>query len=175
MQKIPSKNTNKKLRVIILMDQNGKIEKLCENYGIVLESLAGVTVEKTASAPTEHPQQSNESPEQGFDIEKEKGAADQFLEAKGVEIPEKPTDNFPAAENKQGIAVTEIVEGEEKRPFEEVKDLFDELSSVAGLDNKRYSNLIQTKFTDLQKYPDREALCFQASKAEINNLLNNLE
>jgi hypothetical protein len=170
--KLPGTNTNKKLRLIILNNQKGELNAYCKANGVELEAFATEVEEPQKDVPEEKvPEQrvSDKLPQPTPTPEKKEVAPEDH------KIPEKPTQDFPLGENKFGITVVEIPEGDEARSFDDGKTLYEELESIAGLDNKRYAHLIGTTFTFLAKYTDREQLCFKASKAQINSLLNSMK
>ena len=63
---------------------------------------------------------------------------------------------------------------DEKRSFDQVKTLYEELANKAGLDNNAYDSLVKTKFPQFQKYRTKEDFCYKAEISEINTLLNSI-
>lgn len=145
----PSKNTNKKLRSIILAKYAGETVSLIERFD------------------REDPDADTKGFEGVQPVEN-----DQEPEPEQEEKQDEATSKVDEEENKQGIEIPEMVEG--KRTFDQVKALFEDMSNMAGVDNNTFEQLITTKFPEFQKYRTKEDFCFKASKAEINTLLNSL-
>lgn len=154
LETIPGKNTNKKLRNLILAAQ--------ENPGELANYLVQFDSNYSSEALIDNAVQENEQEDEpGYD---------------GPEPdPEEPSDTEPEEEltNKFHIDVPDLVDG--KRSFDQVKSLFEELTNVAGIDNKAFESLINTKFPQFQHYRIKEDFCYKGEKSEINTLLNSIE
>jgi hypothetical protein len=180
MNKIPGKNTNKKLRTIVLEFQKGKgsfinymagfdenytsqeiIDKqVKENDEPELKNQAGEVINGDDEVPGPAPD--DMTPDPNFDNPPEQEEEEQ-------EEPEPEKDNTT---NQFDIIIPELVDG--KRSFDQVKKLYEETMTIAGLSNEGYLTLIQSKFPDLQKYRNREDFCYKGEITEINALLNSL-
>lgn len=166
----PGKNTNKKLRTIILAHYAGALEHS------VLNQPAG-------SDPDDMP----EPPDPETTREDADPYADQRMDASDMEMmPDQnedmePNTGFddPGSEieegvdiNKFGIVVPNLVDG--KRAFDVTKTLFEDMANMAGVDNKVYETLITTKFPEFQQYRTKEDFCYKAPAEDINRLLNSV-
>jgi len=140
----PQKNTNKKLRTIILSKYAGETVYLIEKFD--------------REDPEAEKQIAEDLPDSNEDIQPN-------------EDFDKETEPEPE-DNKYGIEVPETVEG--KRTFDQVKTLFEDMSNMAGVDNNTFEQLINTKFPEYQTYRTKEDFCYKATKAEINALLNSV-
>lgn len=142
----PQKNTNKKLRTIILAKYDKDVASLIEKFDP--EGAEGI--------PDDGPQES-EQVDEGVDEQEQE--------------QEQEAESQPEG-NKYGIDVPETVDG--KRSFDEVKTLFEDMSNMAGVTNTTFEQLIGTKFPEFQKYRTKEDFCYKAPKEEVNALLNNV-
>lgn len=175
----PQKNTHKKLRTILLAHYAGAvvpmIAKFDKEFQDPLKNQAGEEVKGTEEVPGPDPE-SDEIPMEPV--------GDQEPEAEEPE-PEDPdqgayeagvTEGMSAEDkvdtNRFDIEVPELVDG--KRSFEQVKTLFEEMASQAGLDNKAYESMVNTKFPQFQKYRTKEDFVYQAPAFEVNTLLNSI-
>jgi hypothetical protein len=192
-ERVPGKNTNKKLRQIILSKYNGDLVSLIASHDQEFQDpFAG----KVPDPPDPEVEQVDADPiaDQRMD------AADmeQATYEAGVEAevdPEDPStwpegnadpdvspntafdvtapDEEPKVEgNKFEIEIPELVDG--KRGFDQVKSLFEELANKAGVDNNAYESLVKSKFPEFQKYRTKEDFCYTAEVSEINTLLNSI-
>jgi len=142
----PGKNTNKKLRFIILAKYAGELALML---------------------PDENRE---EEPGMAEGYPDDMPSADEHFEKAETEAEvEAETET---EENKFNIEVPETVEG--KRSFDGVKSLFEDISNMAGIDNHRFEQLISTKLPQFQKYRTKEDFCYKATKDEINTLLNSI-
>jgi hypothetical protein len=190
----PGKNTNKKLRLIILAHYAGNVVSLIEKFDPEdgrepakpsqeedppLKNQEGEKISGSEEVP-------GETPAVDPDEIQVEAAGDQDPEPDPDPEPEEsisPNKGFDAGAsdtqpeagedtNKFNIDVPELVDG--KRGFEQVKTLFEEMASQAGIDNNSFDSLIQTKFPQFQKYRVKEDFCYKAPAADINLLLNSI-
>lgn len=148
---IEGKNTNKKLRTIILAKQMGKLDQLMPED--VTEETPEETGEKGIQANA------------GFDNE----APDQDDQITDVDFEEAPR------ENSLGIEIHEVQEGEDKRPFEQINEIYMALTNY-GINNTKFKEVIDgtPELENLKQYKNREEFCGKASVSEINNLLKHV-
>lgn len=169
----PSRNTNKKLRTILLAHYKGDVISLYAKFDPEhgLEELIEEGKKKDGQ---------EEPPEEQQQQEYEAVVEEQVEDPPPVDNAEvKPNTGFDAGEpdpgadvNKFEIDVPELVDG--KRGFDQVKTLFEELANKAGIDNNAYDSMVKTKFPQYQKYRTKEDFCYQAEVSEINTLLNSI-
>jgi len=147
---IPGDNTMKKLAAILLAYQEGRLAPIVDEYKKSKpEEIPENTSDDTSNEEIQH--------NNDFDNEKENNS-------------EVNHSDYPLT-NKFNIDVTEIIQGETNRRFNELKQLYDDLKNIAGIDNKVYEVLVG-KFPEFQQYRSREDFCMRASVGEINYLLN---
>ncbi|GAF71883.1 unnamed protein product, partial [marine sediment metagenome] len=164
-----TRNTNKKLRTIIL----------AKYAGSVTGGLETAPQEQTTSAPEHTPDPPVE--ENPDEIIPDDGPPQEEPDREGIEHNadfEKGREDIqqaspPAEGNKFDMIIEDVPEGEDRRAFEAIMPLFNDLESIAGVGNERYLALLP-KFPELQKYKNREDFCAMASAEEINNFLNKI-
>jgi hypothetical protein len=163
----PGKNTNKKLRLILLSFYAGNVVSLIEKFD-----------PEDGRQPAAPSQEDEPTPQ----IEPAPEPEPEY-EAVGDQEPEpeiEPNTGFAASAsgaqadegNKFNIEVPDLVDG--KRGFEQVKTLFEEMSNVAGIDNNAYDIMVKTKFPQFQQYRVKEDFCYKAPTTDINTLLNSI-
>jgi hypothetical protein len=69
------------------------------------------------------------------------------------------------------IDITELQE-DGTREFHDVKSLYEDLSTVIGIDSKRFAHLVETKLTDFSEFRDKEDFCARATPEQIEVLIN---
>jgi hypothetical protein len=179
----PGKNTNAKLRNIILAKYEGEIVNLYAKYDPIpedpLKNQEGKEIGPEDEVPGPAPEES--VPEQAESVPDEpEDVPDEMIPDQDPQEGIEPNEAFDEDVNQGGgpvgntfgLDIPELVDG--KRSFDQVKLLFEETQNVAGLNNNRYETLITTKFPEFQKYKTKEDFLFSASVADINRLLNSL-
>jgi len=171
----PGKNTNKKLRNIILTHYAGDVVNLIAKFDQEFQDpLAG----KVPDPPDPEVEQEDADMEQQ---EYEAVVQDEMAEDEhgsdniepNTEFDATAPDDDPQVEGNQfDIVIPDLVDG--KRSFDEVKTLYEELANKAGVDNNAYDTLVKTKFPQFQKYRVKEDFCYMAETSEINLLLNSI-
>jgi len=167
----PGKNTNKKLRTILLAHYAGETITLYAKFDP--EPDIDAPAQDPPPVPEPEPEPENQ-PEYEAVVESEAEEedpppADDVQPNTGFDVsaPDPGTDV-----NKFEIEVPELVDG--KRGFDQVKTLFEELANKAGIDNNAYDNIVKTKFPEFQKYRSKEDFCYMGEVSEINTLLNSI-
>jgi len=181
---IPGRNTNKKLRGIILAWQDNVLEdyvsaKAGRDFSMnpEPEPESEVVVTNDAGEAFGMPNLSEKKVEEAFEEErlevkedtvKEKVASTPIDEVTKEEAAQA---NIPNNENKFGITVTPLQD--ESRPFEEAKELYEDMANVAGIDNNVFQSLSEKEsLSFLKKYKGRDDFCFHASADEVLALFN---
>ena len=153
---LPGRKSNKKLRTIILAKYNGTLKDLMDENESDPE-----TIVETATSPPLTPMEDGDDP-----------FGEPMTEVIYDEAEEE-TDDAPVDDpNTFGIIVTDNPGG--RRPFDEVKQLYEEFSTVAGLDNTAFVSILSTKLPQFQHYKNLEEFCYSGTKSEINTLLNSI-
>lgn len=172
----PGKNTNKKLRTIILAHYKGEVLPLIAKFEPEDSTFQG-------SEPANKPI-TDDDIEQMVEEEKARNEVDptdpstwpeDAPQEEGTQTMDGEDQDMTTAGqegNKFEIEIPDLVDG--KRPFEEVKRLYEELSTKAGVDNSAYDTLVRTKFPQFQKYRTKDDFCYMAETSEINELLNSI-
>jgi len=154
---IPGRNTNKKLRTIILAKIDGTLKQLLDEN----ESDPNTIVEETTST----------SPPIMLDDDDPFNVPMVAVESEDDDVDtNNGTDDYES--NVFGIMVTDNPGG--RRPFDEVKQLHEEFSTIAGLDNTAFISILSTKLPQFQHYKNMEEFCYSGTKSEINTLLNSI-
>lgn len=154
------KNTNKKLRTVILAKINGTLDLTTKDD----PSQTASGDDETYSEMPPMEELPEEQPEDDLPWEKE--------DAKNEAQQETTGESDGLTSNKFDIEVPELIEG--KRSFEQVKVLFESLDNVAGISNQMFTNLVNTKLPQLQHYRTKEDLCYKGTVSDINYLLNSI-
>lgn len=177
-EKVPGQNTNKKLRGIILRHYDGQVVPLIAQHDPEFQDPLNPPKEETPP-PSDPVQEEGPPMEAVGDQEEEPPQETEPIPSEDAPQSDIPANTSfdqepdPAADgNKFNIEVPELVDG--KRGFDQVKSLYEELASVAGLDNKAFESLIATKFPQFQHYRVKEDFCYKAPAHEINTLLNSI-
>ena len=170
MKTMPGKNSNKKLRTIILAHEAGEIVSLLASH------------DPTAFPDLNDPSTVAKMPPIGRDPNPE--LAEQPIHGNTnheVEVPRPEPEFTPAPEE-----VYHIVDGPEppeieieipelqedgKRDFHDMKTLYEELSNVAGIDSKRYMHLVETKFPEFAEFKDKDNFCLRATEDQVIALI----
>lgn len=165
---IGGKNTNKKLREIIFAHQEGKLDLHVAPY---LKANEEREKQEAASAVSKEPPVNTQAGEiplnKEFDKAKEDKKVDDFLNKAPLQKKETPTVPQEAG-NKYGMIISETV----PRDFSEVKVIFNKMMGVTPqITTPKYMELI-VKIGLQAKYADKETFLKQATKEEIDLLLN---
>ena len=159
MTQIPGKNTNKKLRKIILAWQDKRLEDYVAEFAGVPES------DEAPPIVPENPNVPAEKSVQAF-VESAEGASGD---------KHGDTEDMQETGNKFGIEVTPLGKMGQ-RSFDGIKQLFEDMQNIAGVDNNMYRKLLeQDRFDRFRIHTDREQFCFHATPEEVNDFLNMLE
>lgn len=176
----PGKNTNKKLRTILLAHYAGETIQLYAKFD----------PEHGLEDPPEtlNEQNGRENPMQMDDVvDVEQQQYEAVMQEEEETDPEDPPAEDPIEpntgfdvnapdpepqDNKFEIEIPGLVDG--KRSFDQVKTLYEELANKAGVDNNAYDNMVKTKFPQFQKYRSKEDFCYMGEVSEINTLLNSI-
>ena len=182
------KNTNKKLRLIILAHYNNTIVSLIKKFYPEFESKQfEKSVEEIKKDLTSSKQEAKkkieeeretrrtavESTDEHSDEIPMESVGDEDMQQQEYESRVEEKVNEQLASNKHEIEVSDIPEGETRRSFEVAMVIFNEMADIAGIDNKRYVDIL-ANFPELQKYKTKEDFCFMAGVSEINSLLNSV-
>jgi hypothetical protein len=145
----PSKNTNKKLREIILAHQEGTLAEYMKEF--------------MTNRPSDFPEANTQGGEIPINKDFDKASKELFLGE--AEVKEK------ISTNKYEIEVPPFDKGDQ-RDFASTKQLFNLMAGLSpSLNNPRYLELAGKKGI-LAAFPDREAFCKFATVAMINELLD---
>ena len=183
MQKVvevwDQKNTNKKLRTIILAKYAGEAISMLAQYDPEYGTEGPpAKKEEKPDEPSENEMLEQATYEAGVEAEVDPNDPSTWPTDDGDVQPNEAFDvSAPDPEpqvqgNKFDIGIPELVDG--KRAFDQVKPLFEELSNKAGVDNNAYDSLVKTKFPQFQKYRTKEDFCYMGEVSEINALLNSI-
>jgi len=172
----PAKNTNKKLRTILLAHYAGDVVSLIAKFDPEYSAKLGTVFPEKDGAPSEPISQEPEPENEEIPMEavgdQEEPEPDGGAEVHANEAFDASAVDPGVDTNKFNIDVPELVDG--KRSFEQVKVLYEEMASQAGLDNKAFESLITNKFPQFQHYRIKEDFCYKAPTSEINTLLNSI-
>lgn len=193
VESIKMKNTNKKLRGIIVTYMNGRLPELVRKYGGDVEENketgeeqpvqptgqeeARGAVESKLSAETPPAEESIMEPADGQEsneeIEPNKGFDTPVPESEEAQQDTPPAEDgaIPADTNKFNIDIPELPE--DGRPFDVLKDFYYELESTAGLNNEAFAEMNGRLLGG--KYKSKEEFCRHAPVEEVNLLLNSIE
>lgn len=176
-EKWNQKNTNKKMRTIILAHYKGEAISLLAQYDpedptegltkspgepqTVFPEQDGAPAEPIEQEPDPETEDRGDLPWENEDVQPNKGFDAAAPDPEPVHM-----------DNKFGIEVPDLIDG--KRAFDQVKALYDAMLNVAGIDNKRFETLITTKFPQFQKYKTRDDFCYKAEVSEVHQLLNSV-
>jgi hypothetical protein len=58
-----------------------------------------------------------------------------------------------------------------ERDFMDQRKLFDDLSNIAGIDNKRFEHLVETKLQQYSNHKNKEEFCKSATPGEVAALI----
>lgn len=178
----PIRNTAHKLKKIIELYQEGKLEEEVEKFK---EQKAKIQTKEESEAPEEKEEAEQgelqmEAMDNGEEEEEQEipeGRDDDIQPNKEFEAEKKSVDQSPSEQltsNKHGIEVPELPDTEEKkRNFQQVNTLYNEMGKI-GIDNKVFEDIVKNKLTGLNKYSNKELFCFTATAHEINLLLDSV-
>ena len=156
METIPGKNTNKKLRGIILAHQEGTL----------FDYVASLVSEKSEEKQEEKTEPEPEKVDPGVNDDMAYIKPNKEFD-KQSEAPEKTKEQF----NKYALDIPDFDKGDQ-REFGTKKNLYNLLLTVdPAINNNRYLELAE-KIGMIEKYKDKETFCGFATKEEINILLN---
>ena len=65
-----------------------------------------------------------------------------------------------------------MLDVDESRDFMDQKKLFDDLSNILGIDNKRFEHLVETKFQQFKDYKSKEEFCRTAPVDQVLVLIS---
>lgn len=175
----PGKNTNKKLRTILLAHYAGESIQLYAKFDPEDKVPMSEVPPQQPIENEEPPPEPENQPE--YEAVMENEAAEDPPPADNTPI--EPNTGFDASApdpvvtegtevNKFEVEIPELVEG--KRSFDQVKTLFEELANKAGVDNNAYDSMVKSKFPQFQKYRSKEDFCYMGEVSEINTLLNSI-
>jgi hypothetical protein len=175
---IPGKNTNKKLREIIMSYQTGILDEMMKHYKSDSGGQPAGPGEDHQPAGEEHIEEElamepmGGQPGEVTDVEYEEPQANPDLDdqaGKFEETGEQP--DLPKG-NDVGIEVPPLPEEGGKRDFSEAARLYGAMNELKPpLSDKRFLELSASSPIVLQKYASKEDLCMRAAVDEINYLL----
>jgi hypothetical protein len=167
MDVIKGRNTHKKLKLILLDRFDGTLQEKLDDYKTWKPEEEDPNIRETAPPLT--PMEDQEVPFDELPLEEVK---EELTEAER-DVTDPPVEAKDSSEtNPFGIEVGENTGG--RRPFDEVKLLYEEISTIAGVDNNMFASIIENKLPQFQQYKNKEEFCYAASKSEINTLLNSI-
>jgi hypothetical protein len=158
MKMMPGKNSNKKLRTIILAHEAGDIVPLL-----------------AANDPTAFPDLNDAStiakmPPIGAEPEPEPEPEQAYSPSPGDVIEDIPTEENVEDPLEAEIEIPELQE-DGKRQFHDMKSLYEELSNVVGIDSKRFMHLVETKLPDFAEFKDKDNFCLRATEDQVLALI----
>ena len=166
MDMMPGKNSNKKLRTIILASEAGEIVPLLASHDPTafpdLNDASTITKMPPIGREVEEPEAVPQTPAEGApNIEVSPPQADPddgSLEGGGSE----PLDSL--------IEIPELQE-DGKREFHDMKSLYEELSTVLSIDSKRFMHLVETKMPEFSEFKDKDDFCLRATEDQVIALI----
>jgi hypothetical protein len=174
---MPGKNSNKKLRTIILAHEAGQIVSLLASHDpTAFPDLSDASTvakmppigadlnpelaEKPVDGNTNHEVEvPTEAPRPEPDFTPRPGDVYEIVDEAQIDVPEGPE-----------IEVPELQE-DGKRDFHDMKTLYEELSNVVGIDSKRFMHLVETKLPEFAEFKDKDNFCLRATEDQVIALI----
>lgn len=177
----PRKNTSKKFREIIMGYQNNKLDQWIDKELKEAASKEENSTEKKVETPPENSDELNiESMENEEEAEISEITGTSDIEPNvNFEAEKKSVDQSSSEQltsNKFDIVIPEIDPSKGQREFDDINRIYNEFSTIAGINNRVYDTIIAESFPELGKeYREKEDFITRAPQDVINKFLNSVE